>query len=263
VQVHPEFTGRGIGRALSDELERMTVDDGRTQIHVYTPSPPGPGPRLEPPTGFGSVPAENREVRFLLAVGYSLVPVARAPRPPLPVDQQLFDERMAGVLEHSADYRVHLWDTRAPEQWLEDLAVLATRMSTDAPSGGMDEREDIWSVERWLEEEEQQAESPRVTIYAAVEHIPSGKLVGYTGMSVPPELDRPADQNDTIVMREHRGHRLGMLLKLSNIAHLEQRFPGHSAITTFNAEENRPMLDVNEAVGFLPFAYEGAWQKKL
>ncbi len=263
VQVHPEFTRRGIGRALSDDLERITADEGRTQIHVYAPSPPGPGPRLEPPTGFGSVPAQNREVRLLLARGYSLEQVERASRLPLPVDQKLFDERMASARAHSADYRVHLWDTRAPEQWLEDLAVLATRMSTDAPSGGMDEQEDVWTVERWREEEEQEAESPRVTIYAAVEHIPSGRLVGYTDMNVPPELDRPADQGDTIVMREHRGHRLGMLLKLANIAHLESRFPGHSAITTFNAEENRPMLDVNEAVGFVPFSYEGAWQKKL
>jgi GNAT superfamily N-acetyltransferase len=262
-QVHPDFTGRGIGRAISDELERLTVDEGRTQIQVYTPSPPGQGPRLEPPTGFGSVPAENREVRFLLARGYSLEQVERASRLTLPVDQALFDERMAGVLKHSADYRVHLWDGRAPKQWLEDLAVLATRMSTDAPSGGIDEVEDVWTVERWLDEEDQQADSPRVTIHAAVEHIPSGKLVGYTDLSVPPELDRPADQGDTIVMREHRGHRLGMLLKLSNIAHLEQKFPGHSAITTYNAEENRPMLDVNEAVGFEPFAYEGVWQKKL
>jgi hypothetical protein len=65
------------------------------------------------------------------------------------------------------------------------------------------------------------------------------------------------------VMREHRGHRLGMVLKLANIAYLDETFPGHPAITTFNAEENRPMLDVNEAVGFVPFTYEGAWQKKL
>jgi hypothetical protein len=64
-------------------------------------------------------------------------------------------------------------------------------------------------------------------------------------------------------MREHRGHRLGMLLKIANIAHLDERYPGHPSITTFNAEENRHMLDVNESVGFEPFAYEGAWQKKF
>jgi hypothetical protein len=54
-----------------------------------------------------------------------------------------------------------------------------------------------------------------------------------------------------------------MLLKIANIEHLVERFPGRPSITTFNAEENRHMLDVNEAVGFVPFAYEGAWQRKL
>ena len=158
---------------------------------------------------------------------------------------------------------MHLWEAHAPENLLEDLAILATRMSTDAPSGGLDEEEDLWTVERWLENEKQNDESPRTIIFAAVEHLESGRLAGYTELNVPLETDRKVDQGDTIVLREHRGHRLGMLLKVANIQHLEERFPGHPSITTFNAEENRYMLDVNEAVGFEPFTYEGAWQMKL
>ena len=263
VQVHPAFTGRGIGRALADRVEEFARSRGRTQVHVYAGALPSDGPQLEPPTGFGSLPADAREVRFLLARGYSLEQVVRGSRLPLPVEPALFAERLAAAEAHSDGYRVHRWERYAPPEWLEDLAMLATRMSTDAPSGGLDEEEDVWTVERWLDQEREQTDSPRVILFAAVEHVASGHLVGYTELSVPPEVDRPADQGDTIVMREHRGHRLGMLLKLANIAYVEERYPGRPAITTFNAEENRPMLDVNEAVGFVPFTYEGAWQKKL
>ncbi len=263
VHVHPDVVGRGIGRALADAAESLAAEEGREQIHTYVASPPGDGPQLEPPTGFGSVPADNREVRFLLARRYTLAQVNRVSRLPLPVEPALLADRRAAAESRSEGYRVHLWESVAPEHWLADLAMLATRMSTDAPSGGLDEEENVWTVERWLEAEEEQQDSPRASLYAAVEHIESAHLVGYTELTVPPDLDRPADQGDTIVMREHRGHRLGMLLKIANIQYLTERYPGHPAITTFNAEENRHMLDVNEAVGLLPVAYEGAWQKKL
>jgi N-acetylglutamate synthase and related acetyltransferases len=263
VQVHPDYTGRGIGRALADVVEGIAHDEDREKLHAYVTSTPAEGPRLVPPTGAGWVPAEAREVRFMLSRDYELGQVERGSRLPLPVAPDVFASRLPAAEAASADYRVHLWQRRTPREFLDDLAVLATRMSTDAPSGALDEDEDLWTVERWLEQEEQQASSPRVILYAAVEHVASGRLVGYTELSVPPERDRPADQGDTIVMREHRGHRLGMLLKLANIAHLEEAFPGHPSIITFNAEENRPMLDVNEAVGFVPFTYDGAWHKKL
>ena len=76
-------------------------------------------------------------------------------------------------------------------------------------------------------------------------------------------LPRPVAQRDTLVLSEHRGNRLGMLIKIDNIQALTESHPGHPAITTGNAEENRYMLSVNEAVGFTALAYESAWRKVL
>lgn len=157
---------------------------------------------------------------------------------------------------------MHTWVDRAPTHWVPDLAELGTGMGTDAPSAEL-EAEDVWTPERWIEEEERNEGSPRTLLVAAVEHLPSGRIVGFTELSAPAESDREVSQEDTIVARDHRGHRLGMLLKVANLAHLQQQRPGHPAVTTFNAEENRHMLAVNEAVGFVPFVYEGAWKRTL
>ena len=54
-----------------------------------------------------------------------------------------------------------------------------------------------------------------------------------------------------------------VLLKAENLRFLEEVSPGHQSVLTYNAEENRHMLAVNEALGFVPFVYEGAWRKNL
>lgn len=264
VEVLPEDRHRGIGSALLDRLEAIARENGRTVLHAYAIAKELPGERLPSPTGFGSVPLADPGVGFLRDRGWTLEQVERSSRLDLPVAADVLDAHLARASAASGpDYRVHTWIDRTPRQWLEDIALLSTRMSTDAPAAGMDAGEETWTVERVIDYEDKQAASPRRQLVAAVEHVPSGSLVGYTELSVPPEPGRAVSQEDTIVMREHRGHRLGMLLKIANIEHLARTYPGHPSITTFNAEENRHMLAVNEAVGFVPVAYEGAWKKLL
>ena len=264
VDVLPSARRRGIGTALLRRVEAEAATSGATRLIAYVPSADAPGPRIPSPTGFGSVPRDNDEVRFLLANGYGLEQVVRGSRLALPIA----DDELAARLDEArarsgADYRVHTWIDRTPPEWLDDVAVLLTRMSLDEPQGELGEPEDVWTAERLAGEEERQAASPRTNLVVAVEHVPTATIVGYSDLGVPVEHTRPAGQRDTIVLPEHRGHRLGMLLKLANIAHLQRERPGHPAITTFNAEENRHMLSVNEAVGFAPIGYEGAWKKLL
>lgn len=260
--VHPAAEGRGIGRALADAVEDAVRADGRRRIATYVPGRELGGARRPSPTGFGSVSDDARSTRFLDARGYTFEQVERMSRLPLPVGD--LAQRLAAAQAASGpDYRVHTWVDATPERWLEDRAVLATRMSTDAPSAGIDEPEDVWTVERVRASDEIRRTNPRRHLVAAVEHVPSGHLIGYTVLSVPAQRHRAVMQYATLVLREHRGHRLGMLLKVANLAHLADYAPGHPSILTFNAEENRPMLEVNEAVGFLEIGTEGAWRKDL
>lgn len=264
VQVHPDHEGIGIGGALHEVLESTCRELGYGRMIVYTVSPDGPGERVVPPTGAGSVPRGNREVRFLLDRGWQLEQISRASRIALPVDPaELGQRRAAAAGAAGEDYRVLTWTGATPEKWRADMATLFTRMTTDAPSAGLEEPEDPWDVARVIEWDELTASSPRLTLTAVAEHIPSGHLAGYTQLAVSRDVTRPVSQDDTLVLREHRGHRLGMLLKVANLEYLEQVAPGHPSVLTWNAEENRAMLDVNEAVGFVPIGYEGGWRKDL
>ncbi|MDP9027653.1 MAG: GNAT family N-acetyltransferase, partial [Actinomycetota bacterium] len=234
-----------------------------TRLITYAVSAEGPGELLIPPTGFGSLPAGNREVRFLLARGWTLEQVERGSRFALPADAAALARLRAEAEAHSSDYRTLSWIGATPPERLDDMALLLTKMSTDAPSAGLGEPEDVWTAERLVVKEAQLLDGPATLLTSAVLHEPSGRLAGYTNFSVPREPNRSVSQWATIVLREHRGHRLGMLLKIANLQHLQQVAPGHPSVLTWNAEENRPMLDVNEAVGFAPIGYEGAWAKTL
>jgi GNAT superfamily N-acetyltransferase len=264
IEVHPDHEGIGIGTALTDAVEAAAREAGFQRLIVYAVSPDGTGEPLIPPTGAGSVPADNREVRFLLRYGYRLEQVTRGSRFALPADLADLEARRAEAAAASEDeYRVHTWAGPTPERWLDDQADLYTRMSTEEPTAGLEQPEDRWDAARVRDYDAMQHQGPRVTLNAVVEHNASGRLVAYTQLAVPRDLTRPATQEDTLVLREHRGHRLGMLLKVENLLALERADPGHPSVLTWNACENTPMLDVNDAVGFTAIGYEGAWRKHL
>jgi GNAT superfamily N-acetyltransferase len=264
LSVLPEARNRGHGTLLAEHLEQLARAEGRTQVIAYVRSVGDGEPRLLPPTGVGSVSRDSDAVRFLLGRGWQLGQVVRCSRLALPPDEEALGAVRERARSAAGDaYRLHTWVGRSPDRWIDDLAALETRMSTDAPAGGLDEPEDVWTAERFRDAEERSLAGPRTRFTAVVEHVASGRLAGFSQVEAPADRSRPAFQQDTLVLREHRGHRLGWLLKVATTDLLQAERPGHPAIFTYNAEENRPMLDVNEAVGFVAFEQEGAWSKKL
>ena len=58
-----------------------------------------------------------------------------------------------------------------------------------------------------------------------------------------------AAQEDTSVLRAHRGHRLGLRMKLAMLDWLREERPDVDAVDTWNAPDNAPMIAINEALG--------------
>ena len=170
----------------------------------------------------------------------------------------------AAVAKAGPGYRVVTWTHRTPEHWLDDIATIFMRMPTDAPAGNLEIDEEKWDADRVRKNDDKRLSSrARTQLAAAVEHVPTGHLVAFNGVAVAEDRTRPVHQGITLVLKEHRGNRLGTIVKIANIRQLEAFSPESPFILTDNAEENRPMLDVNEAVGFQPVGYEGAWKKIL
>jgi RimJ/RimL family protein N-acetyltransferase len=67
-------------------------------------------------------------------------------------------------------------------------------------------------------------------------------------------------QDITAVTRQHRGHRLGLLVKVAMIELLADREPGLRRIVTYNSEVNEHMVAVNERLGYQVTDYIQAWE---
>ncbi len=265
IEVLPSFRSMGIGSALFDRLNALCESDGRTTQQAFVMHKTAGGSEtLRSPTGFGSVPLANPETRFLLHRGFRLEQVERVSRLDLPMEAVSFAASLAAAAEAvGSDYRLTNWAGRTPEKWVSGMALLYQRMSTDAPMAELESAEEHWDDARVHTLDELRATSPRTMLVTAAEHVATGVLAGFTELYVPPETERSVEQQNTLVLKEHRGHRLGLLLKLANLHLLAETHSGHPSVTTLNAEDNRPMLDVNEEIGFVPVAYGGGWKREL
>ncbi len=94
-------------------------------------------------------------------------------------------------------------------------------------------------------------------------HLGTNTLVAFSQLQVPIAAPELAYQQDTLVLREHRGHGLGATLKAANMLALRTEFPQTRTVRTWNAVENGPMIAVNEALGYRTTAIQREWQKRL
>lgn len=265
VAVLDSHAGRGIGSAAFAHLESVARAAGIRKILAWAEHhDDGTGREsLTPPTGFGSVPSD-RSARFLVRHGFTLEQVERVSA--LTWEAQTLshlDALYVDAAAHAADYRIVQWGAPTPPEHADGFAWLKSRMSTDAPDADLGSPEEVWDAARVAQQEERvliRGWSMQIT---AAQHTRTGELCAFNELAIGTDPSETTHQWDTLVLREHRGHRLGMLVKTAGLRSWHARHPASSRVVTYNAEENRPMLSINEAIGFTPVAYEGAWKKEL
>lgn len=265
--VRPERRRQGAGAALLAAAEAVAAADGRTTVIVssdHRGEPPAGGTALEPPTGSGRIAADDASATFALHRGYVLEQAERYSVLDLPLEAGLLDRLHDDAAEHAgADYRLHTFVDRTPDAWVEQVAGLYTRMSTDVPVAGLEIDEDPWDVARVRAFEDDAAAAGQGVLTVVAEHVPTASLAAFTLVKLPLDQPEVVHQEDTLVLREHRGRCLGMLVKTALLRELARHRPSAKRVHTWNAEENAFMLGINVALGFRPRGVSALWQRHL
>jgi GNAT superfamily N-acetyltransferase len=255
--VRPGHRCRGIGAALLGRVIEIARAEGRglllAEVDVAVEPDAGDPDALEAPTGNGRVAASTPGVAFALAAGFDFVLVARKSLLPLPADDDV-----VGPLEAAAraaagpDYRLHTWRDDLPERWHAAYADLEHQLTVDEPNPGLDIEPERWDAARLRRTLDQLARRRQGFVITGAEHVPTGRLVAMTAILHGLDTPEYSEQETTVVMPEHRGRRLGMLVKAVNLRAHDAAWPEARRLWTWNNEDNPHMLAINVAMGFRP-----------
>jgi GNAT superfamily N-acetyltransferase len=252
VTTRPGERRHGHGSRVLDHLVGLAAQEGRTVLQSeiswnHTDAPDGRG---TPGADFAS------RHGFEL----SLVDVKRGL--PLPVPGERLERLAREAEDHHAGYVLRDWEGPVPEELVEELGVLMGSLAREAPVGDLEIEDEVFDATRIRAEEDVLVAAGRRK-HTTVAVAADGTLAAYTELAVSDHDPVHAFQWGTLVRPADRGHRLGLAVKVRNLARLQAVEPGRSVVVTWNAEVNAPMVAVNDALGFRPIGRLGEFQKRL
>ena len=220
VNVLAQHRRQGVGRALWEAVVERARKSGRTRLGgEVSLDPVGSGAALAFAASLGAV---EKHLEHHL--------IADLPMPSTPIDPS---------------YDVVTWRGRGPDEHRAAYLAMRNQMNADVPTGELDLEATVLDEARLDSSEERLARSYNVRV-AAARRRSDGTFGGYSLLFVPHGADY-AWQDDTLVMPEHRGHRLGSALKTANYAALPDAI---DLVHTWTAPSNTAMHHTNTALGF-------------
>lgn len=238
VRIDPDHRGRGVGSALTDWIEDRARANQRAVHAVDVAVPVGA--------------RETHPARQLLERrGYSVATVEVVRSLPLPVGPALLKRLEASARPAWASrYDVSVHHGGVPHELRPSLCEAMNRLGLDAPTGDLEIEEESLDPDGYQDFLEHEARLGRHRITAVAVHRASGVVAAYTDLVLPSGSPELAFQWGTLVLPEHRGHRLGMAVKTANLRALAVHDPSRRAVITQNAEANPWMVSINQALGF-------------
>jgi GNAT superfamily N-acetyltransferase len=242
--VHPDHRRRGIGTTLFEALCDIAREEGRTKVGTD-------GWESDAARGFAAATgltlgsqAINRR-QYLADVDHALV-------------TKLYDE----AADAAAGYELVRVVGAVPDD-LIDAVVEMTAAINDAPTDDLEIEDEVFTAERVRGYESAVAAKRQRLYHLIARHQETGELAGHTIVAIEEERPQVGHQHDTSVVRGHRGHRLGLLLKTAMIRWLADAEPQLESIDTWNTESNDHMIGVNEQLGYTVLGRGLEYQRRL
>ncbi len=236
--VEPAQRRRGIGTALVEHLVERVRAEGRTSVLVEA-----------------GIPFEGREThpyrRFADALGFRMASVEVHRVLDLPLPSSELDALASECAAHHGAYRLHTFQDTIPDRYLDSYCYLENQLALDAPTGEIDFEAEAMTPEIFRERTDRLLRQGRHRL-TTLAVTADDEAVAMTDLVIPREDMPKVHQWATLVRRDHRGHRLGMAVKVQNIRALQERYPERTQIYTSNEEANDNMVSINERLGFRP-----------
>jgi GNAT superfamily N-acetyltransferase len=238
LEVDPSHRGTGIGSALLDWTEDRGRQAGREMLLTEV-----------------FVPVGDRESHadraFALARGFSLSSIEIVRSLELPVDAAVIARERARSAEAMGDqYVVSVHRDGVPDRLRQGVCDASNRIILDAPTGDVDFEAESLTVEDYQTMLDHQRDTGHAMVTAVAVHRESGVVAAYTDLVWPASDPDVVFQWGTLVLPEHRGHRLGMAVKVANLEELSRIAPARKRVRTMNDEQNPWMVQINKDLGF-------------
>jgi GNAT superfamily N-acetyltransferase len=234
VHVHPERQRRGIGRALAAVADDVARARGR---------------RVMMSEAFAPLEEDSAGLLFGRALGFKPAIEDGMKVVDLHETEPFWAELEARTAPRHRDYEIVTWQHTVPAQYVEDYCRLNELFFDEAPMGDLEVEPEKWDSDRVHKREEHHRRTGRHE-FSAGAVAADGSLVGLTEVWVNQRVTWRGFQSGTLVDPQHRGHSLGLAIKLANHRQIRATYPDCRILLTGNADVNASMNAVNDALGY-------------
>jgi GNAT superfamily N-acetyltransferase len=237
IEVAPADRRKGVGTALAHHLADFAHDHQRTLLLSEVETPPDAG-------------QDHPYRAFYRSVGFEHANTEISRHLELPVAEELLTRLLDDAKPHyEGAYTIEVHTDGIPDDLLPSYCTAFNRLITDAPSGSVDFEEMSLTPDlfRSYLELDRKVNAQRLSALALTA---DREVAAFSDLFLPASNPDRAHQWGTLVTAPHRGHRLGTAVKVANLQELQRRHPDRRIVRTGNAETNKYMVSINEALGF-------------